>query len=318
MKIHSLFIYIKIGFLYLLITSGIGRDDVRLSKYEQFGEKSVFDCVGEIYYNKEFQQSCILIDSTHILTSAHAFYLDSGSYHLDSLYIEENKRWIFGNVAEKQIIGRPEEYYIKIAGEKYALSTIVMHETYKNAKPYHDENGVHASKDFDFDIAIAELETPVKGIPSPILHQGTDELHQRAIMAGYGDVERSHDYGRKVLRRRRRKIGGENIIDSIGGFKVGDKWAELFLDFDSPNSNCCNRMGESDPLPLEYLVNGGDCGSGLFILVNGEWQLAGICSSVDKPSEYFNYGDIYGRYYGFTFSYLRIFAFKEWILENTL
>ncbi len=301
----------------LSLISGIGRHDISLSRYHKFAQQPTFNCVGEIYHNKSFQQSCVLLDSTHILTSAHAFYLDSGSSYFDSLYIEESNRWIYGNLSEKQIIGPATEYSIKLDGKTYLIKNIFVHDSFQNQRLYRDSFGLHFSNlGHKFDIAVAELAAPVPEITPAILYENFDELNSHAIMGGYGVVEKANDYNKSLAFHRRRKTGGENTIDSIGGFMVGDLYGELFLDFDAPNSDCCNRFGSPIPLGLEYMINGGDCGSGLFIKHQGEYQLAGLCSSEDIPSDYFNYADIYGSYYGFTFTYLRIVAFNDWIQQH--
>ena len=311
--------YISIGSLItgLLFISGIGRDDIRLSKYYEFAKDSTFNCIGELYYKNEFQLSCILIDKKHILTAAHAFYHDSGSYHKDSMYEPAYKKWLYGEIPEKIVPGSADDFYVKFSGKKYKLKGFKIHDVYKNSKPYRDEYGIHPSEDYAFEVAVAELATEVKGIEPAILYEDKDELGKRAIMSGYGDVERADEYNAKRSKHKRRKMAGENMIDSFGGFKVGEEWGGLFFDFDAPNSNCCNRIGGSTPLPLEYFTSSGDCGSGLFLNKDGKWKLAGLCSSPEYFSELALYGDKYGKYYGFTCYYIRISLFKDWIIANT-
>jgi hypothetical protein len=300
-------------FLLILLSSGTIRDDVSVSKAHRFAEQPVFDCIGEIFFEKEQQQSCILIDATHILTSAHAFYRGSGKYQLDSLFLPDCKRWIYGNLPEKSVLGDMKNYTIRLKGDTYKIKSIKVHEQYANAKPYRDEYGLQLSEGFKYDIAIAELEKPILNIKPAQLFEGNNELNQRAIMAGYRYIEKSSDFTKSRPLHFQRKTGGENMIDSIGHFKVDDRWAGLFFDFDAPNSDCCNRMGDAKALPLEYYPNGGDCGSGLFIKESGTWKLAGMCSAEDIPCETFNFAEKNGHYYGFTCNYLRIFAFKSWI-----
>ena len=101
---------------------------------------------------------------------------------------------------------------------KYKLKNITIHDEYSNAKPYRDQHGLQLSNGYYFDIAIAELESPVKNVEPASLYTGNSELNQRAIMAGYGYVEKSNDYAKEETLYVERKTGGENMIDSIGLF----------------------------------------------------------------------------------------------------
>lgn len=316
MKTITRFLFLWI--IIILFTSGIGRDDVQLSKYLQFAKAPQFDCVGEIYYKREFQITCILLDSTHLLTAAHAFFTDSGAYHRDSVFNFDLNRFVYGYIAEKQIVRSPKNFSVKIGGKKYKTKRFVIHEAYLNAKPYRDEYGIHASEDEFKDLAIIELANPVDDIAPAVLCDTDNELNKRAVFAGFGEVERANEFtydsiDSKSLHKRR-KMAGENMIDSLGGYKIGNNWAGLYIDFDDPNSNCCNRMGSAKPLPLEYFPSAGDCGSGLFININGIWKLAGFCASTPEDyTEIVNYGKRYKKYYGFTAYYDRIFVYKDWI-----
>ena len=167
-----------------------------------------------------------------------------------------------------------------------------------------------------YDIAIAELTTVVDNAKPAILNEDEDELGKRAIIAGFGEVERADEFNADSSIHERKKMGGENMVDSIGGFKLGDKWAALVTDFDAPNSVCCNRIGSAKPLPLEWYADAGDCGCGLFINKNGIWKLAGICSSSENDYEMINYGKKFGKYYGFTDLFQRISVYKDWIKET--
>ncbi len=52
-------------------------------------------------------------------------------------------------------------------------------------------------------------------------------------------------------------------------------WA---FDFDDPTNPTTHRFGSSDPLPLEIGGAKGDSGGGVFINLDGRWQLCGIVS----------------------------------------
>lgn len=299
-----------VGFMCL---NGIGRDDVHLSKYYQFAKDPVFNCIGELYYKNKFQLTCILIDNKYVLTVAHGFYHDSGAYRTDSVFEPAYNRFVYGKIAQKQLVGKPGDFFVKFSGKKYKLKTIHIHETYLLSKPYRDQWGIHPSAEENFDLAIAELTTEVKDVRPAMINEAFDELHERAILCGYGEVEKADEINTRLTFHKRKKMAGENSIDSLGGFKVGNIWAGLCFDFDAPNSTCCNRMGSAKALPLEYYVSAGDCGSGLFIQTDSTWKLAGVHSGFEQRSEYVNYGDKYNKYYGFTGYYIRTSVFNEWI-----
>ena len=204
--------------LFFLLTSGIIRDDISVSKSHRFANQPVFDCIGEVYYERKQQQSCILIDPTHILTSAHAFYRDSGQFLFDSLYIAECTKWIYGNISEKSVLGSTNKFSIKFKGKKYKLKKIIIHEKYLNAVPYRDENGLQLAEGHNYDIAIAELESPILSVKPAELFMGDNELNKRAIKAGYGYIEKSSDFTKARTYYISRKTGGENMIASISAF----------------------------------------------------------------------------------------------------
>ncbi|MFI5222249.1 MAG: hypothetical protein ACHQK8_07990 [Bacteroidia bacterium] len=306
--------------LTLLLSSGIGRDDVPLSKYYEFANNPVFDCVGEMYYNNEFSGTCVLIDKKFIITAGHNFFFDSKEFIRDSIFLKELNVWRHRTYARYSYKGKIELFTIRFSGIDYKLKNIHLNETYTNGRhdtDYLGDTSVHRNPDDDhFDLAIAELETKVKNVNPASFYKNDDELGKQAAFAGFGEVEVANEYKTDNSLHQRRKLAGENMIDSVGGFKIGNNWGALFFDFDDPSSDCCNRMGSPIPLSLEYFPNGGDCGGGLFINEKGTWKLAGICTSPDYPIEHQLYGDKYGKYYGFTCYYQRLFAFKDWIKEK--
>lgn len=296
--------------------SGIGRHDVKIASYTTFAQNKAFDCVGSLYYDGAFQLSCVLIDPTHIITAAHAFEMPGKDVIFDSVYEPMLNKWRYGKHATSTYIADPSHFYIKLGDQKYAIKKIQVHDTYKNAKPIRDSLGLHPSPGMDFDIAIAELETAVNTIIPATLYNDGNELNEKGLFVGYGAVAKSDDENKFFAFRRRQKFGGENMIDSIGGYKVGNTWAGLYIDFDAPHSDCCNRMGSATPLPLEYFPNGGDCGGALFLNHNGKYYLAGICAAEDIYWEYILYTQKNGNAYGHTANYQRIFAYKNWIAKT--
>jgi hypothetical protein len=76
------------------------------------------------------------------------------------------------------------------------------------------------------------------------------------------------------------RLGGRNVIDAVGGLYEGRAFTSdvLIFDFDDPQAGGPNRFGSPTPLPLEIGGSKGDSGAGVFLQVNGEWQLCGIVS----------------------------------------
>ncbi|MFZ4799270.1 MAG: hypothetical protein ACOYMA_17355 [Bacteroidia bacterium] len=297
----------------ILFSSGIGRDDVPLSKYFHFAKNPVFDCVGEIYFKNEFSASCVLIGKKHIISAAHNFYFESDSLVFDSIYDQKLKKWFYGKHPFTSELASSKLFSIKIAGKSYKVRKINIYSEYFDAKIIRDEFGPHVTEGFYKDIAIAALETEVLNVKPAIIFEGNNELGKRAIISGFGEVEKASDYNSENTNYIRRKMAGENMIDSFGNFKVDNEFAAITTDFDNPKSTCCSSSGSSKSLPLEWYGNTGDCGCGLFINDNNVWKLAGICSSEDSQYESITFGNKYGKYYGFTDLFQRVSAYKIWI-----
>ena len=71
-------------------------------------------------------------------------------------------------------------------------------------------------------------------------------------------------------------LPGDDYIDAL--LNTRGKSRVLLSDFDNPNNASDSSWGSSTPLPLEYLIAGGDSGGGLFINVDGIDLLAGVHS----------------------------------------
>jgi len=70
-------------------------------------------------------------------------------------------------------------------------------------------------------------------------------------------------------------------------------------------------MGSSTPRNLEYMVNGGDSGGGLFMNNYNGWELVGICSGGGMELQQFQKTG----YYGHILQWTRVSVYKDWI-EN--
>ena len=128
------------------------------------------------------------------------------------------------------------------------------------------------------DLAIVELKNPVKDIEPAKRYYGKNELNKVITKIGYGYM----GDGNIGLAdpRVQVKLGGQNVIDAIGGTFEDREFTTsvMVCDFDSEESSEYNRFGS--PLPLELEIGGskGDSGGGIFIEENGQTFLAGIVS----------------------------------------
>jgi secreted trypsin-like serine protease len=103
------------------------------------------------------------------------------------------------------------------------------------------------------------------------------------------------------------------VVDTIGGYVVNGYGALLYCDFDCP-PGCkyygkCNKMGSSIPRDLEYIVNGGDSGGGLFKEGKQGWELIGILSGGGVNQDQFDKTFYYGQIMNWT----RVSVFINWI-----
>ena len=174
----------------------------------------------------------------------------------------------------------------------------------------------------DVDLALIKLERSLATNPA-LIYNGNSELDAEASFVGYGVFgTASHP---SLDEHNQLKIAGTNMIDQIGGKIAGVMKFEkhlLLSDFDEPNDTVTNRIGEDKPLPLEYQMNGGDSGGGVFIKENGKWYLVGIISGNWIKMKYdaklgygvldSDYFDAHGTY-GSVDMAVRLSVFKKWI-----
>ena len=260
-----------------LVLFGIMRHDVKEEEYIEFTHREGFDSSGVVINRYgDLAGSGTLIDEQYVLTAAHL-------------------KMVRNFEIERQV-------YCQFEGKKYKVSEIFIPEGHVNTK----------AKKFG-DIAVMRLEKPVKRIEPAKLYSDFDELGKEVAIVGYGYFGHAIPKGTKLLDKPR-KLAGMNVIDSIGG-EINHKERGLppflFADFDHPtDSTCCNRMGSAISLPLEYITAGGDSGGGLFIMDQGEWKLAGVCSAG------YGYGYDVKSDYGLIGYWTRVSVFQDWIKEK--
>ncbi len=76
------------------------------------------------------------------------------------------------------------------------------------------------------------------------------------------------------------RLGGENVIDAIGGSFEGRVFTNdvMVCDFDNPETDTLNHFGSPRSLNLEIGGSKGDSGGGIFMNNNGNQELVGIVS----------------------------------------
>lgn len=268
----------------IISISGIIRHDIPENEYLEYAKESQFDCAGRLIRLKDNKGvgSCVLISPNHVLLAAHCLVIADTKNSFGSRYADISE-WGF------------------VFGDKvYRGKKIFAH-------PAYDLTGG------EYDLAVIELETEVKGVTPATLNLKPDELDAVVTGVGYGasgianKPETVESFGKK--------IAGQNTIDSIGGYIVQgtDHPAILYADFDHPHDISCNILGKAEPLPLEYAPTGGDSGSGLFRKEGMVWTLVGICAggpgvNVERLLK--------TGYYGQSMGWTRTAVFAAWIKEQ--
>lgn len=273
--------------------AGIIRHDIPVERYLNLAKQKQFDCVGQIFKDTVPGGSCVLINDRYVLTAAHCIVETEGN---KDTTIELNGQKIDTYLEGKRVPIDAKGLFISILGEKIEAKRLIIHPSYLKRK--------------GCDIALIELEKPVKGILFPKLNASYDELHSEVTGVGYGTFCVS-DKPEDIIEGY--KLAGQNVIDSISGVEYLGNNTLLFFDFDHPNDSTLNRIGTIAPQPLEYKANGGDSGGGLFREKNGVNELIGICSGGGVDLEYL----LKSRtYYGQINEFTRVSVFYDWIVKN--
>lgn len=154
-----------------------------------------------------------------------------------------------------------------------------------------------------WDMALVELKSPVLDINPAERYRGNEELGKTITKLGYG----VGGNGKKGLSapRHQEKLGGQNIVDAIGGTFEGRKFSAsvMVCDFDNPENAESNHFGSAVPLELEIGGSKGDSGGGIFMDNHGKTVLIGIVSGA--LNRQFKYGSV--------MSLARVSKANEWI-----
>jgi hypothetical protein len=289
--------------------------DAEISKYLKLANQRQFQCVGRVKKQSAANDSsfakkigisdslipngtCILISDRYVLSAAHIFTQEITK---DTVVRLSNNQKIktYISLGEYQ---KPTALYRFVFGDKvYEADTILFHPNYMSQNPQGQWK--------NYDICLIKLKKPVQGIQVPKLYMGSDEVGKKATGVGWGY------YGDATLRNQKigKKLAGENMVDTIWSYRDSLK-AALVCDFDSPKTIDCNATGSSNALDLEFITNGGDSGSGLFVQKNKQWYLIGLGPSGGMESEKFKK---YGACYCHSFYYVRVSVLRQWI-TNTM
>lgn len=296
MNFYRLIVWICCVLAFLIFYAGIIRHDVNERDHLKLGAEKQFDCVGRIYKDTTARGSCVLISDRFVLSAAHVF-IDSDT-RPDTM--EFNGQTIVVFVPYNYRVTDVTGLYLVINGQKVKVKKLILHPNYL-------KNMTKGS----CDLALMELEEPLKNMTPAKLNIVFDELNSNVIGVGYGASGPANNPD--SVSQQNKKIAGENVMDSIGGQKYLGVKTRLICDFDHPTRKDCNKTGSPIPRPLEYICSGGDSGGGLFRQKNNNWELIGICSgsSVDINQL------IKTGYYGQTMEWTRISPFTKWIGEHT-
>lgn len=158
----------------------------------------------------------------------------------------------------------------KFGNNFYQTKRIVRHPKLKPNAEETQWNG--------WDMALVELETPVLNIKPAERYRGNEELGRIITKLGYGFIGN----GKAGLStpRIQEKLGGQNVVDAIGGIYEDREFSTsvMVCDFDNPENSESNSFGSPIPLELEIGGSKGDSGGGVFMDDNGTTVLVGIVS----------------------------------------
>ena len=274
---------------------GIIRHDVDESEYLALAAEKQFDCVGQVFKDNLATGSCVLISDRFVLSAAHVF-IDSDT-RPDTM--EFNGQTIIIYEQFNHRVTDVTNLYLIFKDKKVKVKKLILHPNYLDS----------LTEGF-CDIALIELEQPLKSISPAKINTAFDELNYDVVGVGYGTYGTANKPD--LISESTKKIAGENVVDSIGGQEYLGFETLLICDFDHPDRTDCNKIGSPIPRRLEYIGSGGDSGGGLFRENDQKWELIGIYSSSSIDFDQF----MKTGYYGQLMEWTRISPFTEWITQQ--
>lgn len=165
-----------------------------------------------------------------------------------------------------------------LEGRSHTISRVVRHPSWKS------------DADLTGDIALLELEEPVKGVEPAAIYRGSAEEGMEVTFAGRGGQGTGLTGPDGEDGRLR---GATNRVD-----KVGESW--IRFRFDAPE--------DPGTTPLEGISGPGDSGGPAYAILGGKLHVVGVSSGQDsKPA-----GGKQGRY-GVLEYYARVSHFSSWL-----
>jgi len=281
--------------IFAISFGGIYRDDVKEEEYLALAQQKQFDCVGQIYSGTSWRCSCVLISDRFILTAAHIF-IDSDIRH-DTVHM--NDQTVILYVPYNSHLTDVSKLYAVFKDHKVKVKSFTIYPNY-----------LDSLNKGSCDIAIIELEQPITTISPARINKDFDELKSNVIGVGFGASGPANKP--ELIQSSMKKIAGENVVDSLTGYKLNGYETILSCDLDHPTRKDCNKMGSSVPRPLEYVTSGGDSGGGLFRQKDKRWELVGICCGRGVNIDQLNKSGYYGQIMDWT----RVSAFADWISQQ--
>lgn len=254
-----------------LLPFGIIRGDVDKAKYVELSHDPAFDCVGLVWEGTKPVGSCVFIGGRYVLSATHVFK------------------------GAGELLKGAKDFIFELKGRKYRGDSL-----YYRSDPVSGRS---------YDLALIRLDEAPADVQSHPLNDHYDE--KGSVMTGVGFGASGIADKPAGVRLTNEKIAGENMIDSIGGERYNGIPVKMFCDFDSPTDKTCNKMGDATPLPLEYILSGGDSGGGVFRKVNGSFEVIGICSGMQLDTDQL----LKTGYYGQIMYLTRVSVFANWIRQ---
>lgn len=163
------------------------------------------------------------------------------------------------------------------------------------------------------DLALIFLSEPLLSVKPALLNNAKSVIGKLGTSVGWGNFSVAND-PTSIVDAGRIKSAGTNVLDSLAGIPLPDgQLPFLYGDFDHPDHTGFNRSGQAECTELEYGLDGGDSGGGLFVHENGKTLLTGINAIQNK-----NIADIIRTksFYGSSSQWVRIAVFRKWIKKE--
>lgn len=264
--------------------SGVHRHDVDVRHHVELAADPAFASVGRVVAEDgSTAGSFVLVAPGWVLTAAHV-------------------------VADRAL----GSFRLEVGGERRTAVEVIIHPDYQAPALAEHAEAVFRK---GLDAALLRLDRPVRGTRPATLYRGDREVGSEVTLVGYGAAGDAMTAitspDRNGLKR-----AGQNRVDAVGGVVDGRPIPDWYIvtDFDHPHHGRLNRTGSATPLPLEFMVVGGDSGGGLFLQDSGHWVVAGIPATAR-----ISVNDSIERdgLYGSLNMAVRVSAIEDWITAHT-